>query len=170
MYPRHPHYRTKEQRLQTFANFPSLFRATHEEFADAGLFFRGKRDLLRCFFCNGGLKDWFPHDDPYVEHAKWYPSCEFIVNLKGQEFVDDIVAQFPDLRRPKMRFKLTNPSVIPIEESHTKIECKVCFQNEANMVIIPCGHVVTCGICAVQLEKCPICRQNISDRIRSFFA
>ena len=39
MYPRNPHYRTKEQRLQTFANFPTHFKATHEEFADAGTFF-----------------------------------------------------------------------------------------------------------------------------------
>ena len=38
MYPRNPHYRTKEQRHQTFANFPTHFKATHEEFADAGTF------------------------------------------------------------------------------------------------------------------------------------
>ena len=61
MYPRNPHYRTKEQRLQTFANFPTHFKATHEEFADAGTFFLSSFLYFRPFFIFPSIFFKFPH-------------------------------------------------------------------------------------------------------------
>jgi len=35
--------------------------------------FLGHGDNVKCFFCDGGLRNWEPGDDPWEEHAKWFP-------------------------------------------------------------------------------------------------
>lgn len=44
-------------------------------------------DQVRCFHCDGGLRHWDPHDDPWTEHARWFPNCSFVKLVKGQDFV-----------------------------------------------------------------------------------
>lgn len=39
----------------------------------ASLFPPGRQDKVRCFFCYGGLQSWEQGDDPWTEHAKWFP-------------------------------------------------------------------------------------------------
>lgn len=33
----------------------------------------GKRDTVQCFSCGGCLGNWEDDDDPWKEHAKWFP-------------------------------------------------------------------------------------------------
>lgn len=33
----------------------------------------GVEDKVVCFCCNGGLAVWQPEDDPWEEHAKYFP-------------------------------------------------------------------------------------------------
>jgi len=63
-------------------------------------FCAGVRDRVKCFYCNGGLQNWRQNDDPWHEHAKWYPTCEFLLQQRGPEFIHNIVARFPNLNRP----------------------------------------------------------------------
>lgn len=35
--------------------------------------FLGEGDKVKCFQCGGGLTNWKPSEDPWEEHAKWYP-------------------------------------------------------------------------------------------------
>ena len=51
------------------------------------LYSLGVADSVRCFFCAVGLRNWDPEDDPWVEHARWSPKCAYILEVKGQEFV-----------------------------------------------------------------------------------
>lgn len=44
-------------------------------------------DQVRCFHCHGGLRHWDPDDDPWTEHARWFPKCSFINLVKGHDFV-----------------------------------------------------------------------------------
>lgn len=39
----------------------------------ASLLPTGQQDKVRCFFCYGGLQSWEQGDDPWTEHAKWFP-------------------------------------------------------------------------------------------------
>jgi baculoviral IAP repeat-containing protein 7/8 len=39
----------------------------------ASLSHPGQQDKVRCFFCYGGLQSWEHGDDPWTEHAKWFP-------------------------------------------------------------------------------------------------
>ena len=44
-------------------------------------------------------------------------------------------------------------------------ECCVCMDTEREQVFIPCGHYCCCGKCSKALNKCPICRTAVTDRV-----
>ncbi|KAL7618518.1 hypothetical protein Lser_V15G00621 [Lactuca serriola] len=46
-----------------------------------------------------------------------------------------------------------------------KILCRVCFEREISIVLLPCRHWVLCSVCSEKCKKCPICRVNIEDRL-----
>ena len=48
-----------------------------------------------------------------------------------------------------------------------KLECPVCFENERNTMVIPCGHTA-CSECLDQLTECPTCRTAIGSKHRFF--
>ncbi|KAK9073276.1 hypothetical protein SSX86_007600 [Deinandra increscens subsp. villosa] len=43
--------------------------------------------------------------------------------------------------------------------------CRVCFERELSVVLLPCRHWVLCSICSEKCKKCPICRVNIDERL-----
>ncbi|XP_062052918.1 baculoviral IAP repeat-containing protein 2 [Lepus europaeus] len=88
---------THASRMRTFMYWPSSVPVGPEQLASAGFYYVGRNDDVKCFCCDGGLRCWESGDDPWVEHAKWFPRCEFLIRMKGQEFVDEIQARFPHL-------------------------------------------------------------------------
>ena len=46
--------------------------------------------------------------------------------------------------------------------------CNICMVNQIDCLILECGHMSTCLICAKELLKCPICRQQISRIVKAF--
>ena len=113
-HPINPHMRSREARLQTFLDHSTTWpayrvRATPQQIVDAGMYYLGSRDRVKCWYCNGGLQNWDQEDDPWEEHAKWFPLCEFVLQQKGPEFVHRIVSQNPGLERPP----INNPAHRP---------------------------------------------------------
>lgn len=51
------------------------------------------------------------------------------------------------------------------EKIYEMVECCVCMDEESNIVLVPCGHLVMCKNCSKEIEKCPICRQKIIMKI-----
>uniref|UniRef100_A0A7N9DD78 Baculoviral IAP repeat containing 2 n=1 Tax=Macaca fascicularis TaxID=9541 RepID=A0A7N9DD78_MACFA len=88
---------THAARFKTFFNWPSSVLVNPEQLASAGFYYVGNSDDVKCFCCDGGLRCWESGDDPWVEHAKWFPRCEFLIRMKGQEFVDEIQGRYPHL-------------------------------------------------------------------------
>ncbi|XP_068844254.1 baculoviral IAP repeat-containing protein 2 isoform X2 [Capricornis sumatraensis] len=88
---------THAARLRTFMYWPSTVPVQPEQLASAGFYYVGRNDDVKCFCCDGGLRCWESGDDPWVEHAKWFPRCEFLIRMKGQEFVSEIQARYPHL-------------------------------------------------------------------------
>ncbi|XP_053396589.1 baculoviral IAP repeat-containing protein 7-A-like isoform X2 [Mercenaria mercenaria] len=84
---RHPEYQTLESRLETFTNWPAQMTQRPEQLADAGLYYTGFEDHVRCFACDGGLRRWDPEDDPWIEHCRWFPACPFAKEKKGDEYI-----------------------------------------------------------------------------------
>ncbi|KAG2303202.1 hypothetical protein Bca52824_031853 [Brassica carinata] len=46
-----------------------------------------------------------------------------------------------------------------------KVLCRVCFEKEISLVLLPCRHRVLCRICSDKCTKCPICRVAIEERL-----
>ncbi|CAC5365248.1 unnamed protein product [Mytilus coruscus] len=57
----------------------------------AGFLFAGYNDYTRCFHCGGGLRNWEAGDDPWVEHARWFPQCGFLKQNKGEDFIQAVL-------------------------------------------------------------------------------
>nr|KAG5693494.1 hypothetical protein BaRGS_006484 [Batillaria attramentaria] len=77
-------------RINTFEAWPHADSHPASEMAEAGFYYTGHADLVRCFYCKGGLKTWERSDRPWVEHSRWFPRCPFVRLCKGQKFVDAI--------------------------------------------------------------------------------
>uniref|UniRef100_A0A8C5KT57 RING-type E3 ubiquitin transferase n=1 Tax=Jaculus jaculus TaxID=51337 RepID=A0A8C5KT57_JACJA len=88
---------THAARMRTFMYWPSSVPVQPEQLASAGFYYVDRNDDVKCFCCDGGLRCWESGDNPWVEHAKWFPRCEFLILMKGQEFVDEIQARYPHL-------------------------------------------------------------------------
>uniref|UniRef100_A0A8C3R9U4 BIR protein n=2 Tax=Cyanoderma ruficeps TaxID=181631 RepID=A0A8C3R9U4_9PASS len=103
---------THEARVKTFINWPTRIPVQPEQLADAGFYYVGRNDDVKCFCCDGGLRCWESGDDPWIEHAKWFPRCEYLLRIKGREFVSQIQARFPHLLE-----QLLSTSDPPVDEN-----------------------------------------------------
>jgi len=106
--PYSPHLTSFQSRLQTFVdrarNWSQVrIKATPTQMAEAGLYYLGERDRVKCYYCNGGLQNWALNDDPWFEHAKWFPLCEYLLQNKGPEYVERITNIYAHLQRPRGR-------------------------------------------------------------------
>ncbi|KAK0066029.1 E3 ubiquitin-protein ligase LRSAM1 [Biomphalaria pfeifferi] len=45
-------------------------------------------------------------------------------------------------------------------------ECSICLDNKSNIIFLTCGHVCCCATCATPVKECPLCRAQISAKIR----
>lgn len=46
-----------------------------------------------------------------------------------------------------------------------KVLCRICFEGEISMVLLPCRHRVLCSVCSEKCKRCPICRVSIEERL-----
>ncbi|KAI6073953.1 Baculoviral IAP repeat-containing protein 7 isoform X1 [Aix galericulata] len=246
--PAHPEMVTEEMRLSTFQNWPQNSEMRPEQLARAGFFYTGQGDAVRCFYCNGSLRNWAVGNDPWREHAKWHPRCEFLLGSRGREFVNTVQESFASARPPlpspaffgevsahcftdrRRNWRLLSfPSQDQLSIAHNVLEmgfdllwvlslvenkyalagtyylsesgqvsdrlrldreqnsakesreaaplsteeqlrrlqdertCKVCMERVVSVVFVPCGHLVACGECALNLRVCPICREVIRE-------
>ncbi|GAV61573.1 Tmemb_185A domain-containing protein/zf-C3HC4_3 domain-containing protein [Cephalotus follicularis] len=46
-----------------------------------------------------------------------------------------------------------------------KVLCRVCFEGEISVVLLPCRHRTLCSTCSEKCKKCPICRLSIEERL-----
>ncbi|XP_064888411.1 baculoviral IAP repeat-containing protein 7 isoform X1 [Columba livia] len=92
--PQNPEMVTEEMRLSTFRNWPQYSDMHPEQLARAGFFYTGQGDVVKCFYCDGAVRNWSFRDDPWREHAKWYPECEFLLRSRGREFVSSVQEAF----------------------------------------------------------------------------
>lgn len=85
---KYPWYSRQSVRAQTFASWPLKEQAC--KLSEAGFFSPQLDDLVRCFQCGVGLRNWDPEDEPWVEHARWMPQCPFVVANTSMEFIERV--------------------------------------------------------------------------------
>uniref|UniRef100_A0A182NKN3 RING-type domain-containing protein n=1 Tax=Anopheles dirus TaxID=7168 RepID=A0A182NKN3_9DIPT len=85
--PEYPNYAIEADRLKTYEEWPTSMKQKPQQLSDAGFFYTGKSDRVKCFSCGGGLKDWEQDDEPWEQHAIWYSNCHYLQLMKGREFI-----------------------------------------------------------------------------------
>ncbi|NXL41511.1 XIAP ligase, partial [Podilymbus podiceps] len=86
--PRNPSMANYGRRLQTFLTW--IYPVDKEQLAEAGFYSIGNGDHVVCFHCGGGLQEWEKNEDPWNQHAKWFPGCRFVRQEKGLEFINNV--------------------------------------------------------------------------------
>ncbi|NXV72581.1 LRSM1 ligase, partial [Atlantisia rogersi] len=82
---------------------------------------------------------------------------------------DAEVPEAPEPSAPCEEFPSpTLPTAPPLQWDEKKSECVVCMEQETQMIFLPCGHVCCCQACCDRLHACPLCRGDITQRIRIF--
>uniref|UniRef100_A0A3B3HG46 E3 ubiquitin-protein ligase XIAP n=1 Tax=Oryzias latipes TaxID=8090 RepID=A0A3B3HG46_ORYLA len=146
-----------DERLGTFARVQHPI--DHELLAKAGFYSKGEGDEVICFRCGGGLKDWDPEDNPWEEHMA---IDVFSLHDKGGQRALTSAQSFVGV-------KLKNP-LEELEKLRQEKRCKICLDENACIVFIPCGHLASCKACSNKLNQCPICCAAIAQKIRTFIA
>ncbi|KAH9504940.1 Baculoviral IAP repeat-containing protein 7-B [Bulinus truncatus] len=77
-----PVYSTWNKRMESLVNWPKDHIHSPTALADAGFFYAGYSDCVRCFHCGLGLRSWKPGDDIYVEHERYRPTCSYLQALQ----------------------------------------------------------------------------------------
>ncbi|VDI42650.1 Hypothetical predicted protein [Mytilus galloprovincialis] len=127
--PKHPVLEDKDSRLKTFAGvWRTDIEQTPEILVDAGFFYTGEEDTVRCHYCDGGLRNWEPKDIPWEEHARWFPFCKFVIKMKGREYIDEIRIKHETTERneevatPPDELFVNHPFVQQLQELEFKTE------------------------------------------------
>uniref|UniRef100_A0AAY4EI89 RING-type domain-containing protein n=1 Tax=Denticeps clupeoides TaxID=299321 RepID=A0AAY4EI89_9TELE len=60
------------------------------------------------------------------------------------------------------------PSAPSPVDSPGSSECVVCMETASQVIFLPCGHVCCCQVCSDALQSCPLCRGDISQRVRLY--
>ena len=152
-------YFSLKQRQLSFKNWglnsPDKFSLAH-----AGFYHTNVNDKVICFSCQGGLHKWEATDNPYLEHAFWFPQCSYIRKLIGDVIMDEIERVKNENSLITARHKLYSEETAlasgPI--------CQICLRKKVNIVLFPCRHAKYCSECIFLTEKkyCPTCSSKIS--------
>ncbi|KAK3097398.1 hypothetical protein FSP39_009308 [Pinctada imbricata] len=105
-----PYFLTISLRRQSFESsaWTALRRQlTPQRMAEAGLFYTGKYDIVRCFHCGIGFQD-LNDEDPFTVHARWSPRCAYLISIKGAAFIQG-VQEISNSNPPIIRVNGDNP-------------------------------------------------------------
>lgn len=91
--PHAQHFSSLDSRIRSFENWTTGHIQDPERLAQAGFYYLGRADEVHCFHCDGGLRFWLADDDPWFEHARCFPKCQFVQLVKGQLFIENVQSQ-----------------------------------------------------------------------------
>lgn len=107
-----PEFSSLEARMKTFADWPPGLAQRPAQLAEAGFYYMGTGDHVKCFCCDGALRNWEPKDNPWEEHARWFSRCNFLVSVKGSDYVKETLARYQQV----LCHSFAEPSLVVLTE------------------------------------------------------
>ncbi|XP_067951499.1 uncharacterized protein [Watersipora subatra] len=153
-------YAPEATRIKTFARWPASSPINSSLLCSAGFYYTGFDDSVRCFYCIGSLKGWNAGDDPWIEHARWFPYCSYLLQLKGQQFVDEIHASTSEGNKYKR-------STIKETKQAKEINTKRFLEEEMMRLAVKLGHKQSTVARAVELNGGPF--KSISELLADIY-
>jgi hypothetical protein len=74
-----PQYAEISKRLTTFTFWPKYMYPRPEQLSEAGFFYVGPSDKVRCYDCGLAVHEWKPTDNAREEHMKFTNYCHHII-------------------------------------------------------------------------------------------
>jgi len=90
----HPAFSSFSSRFKTFKLFPSNTSQNKYTLSECGLKYSGVDDVVECFCCGLILYNWERLDDPWIEHCRFSPSCLYVLLMKGNQYVQNILSKY----------------------------------------------------------------------------
>ena len=94
------------------------------ELSEAGFYFTGPRDAVQCFSCETAQNQWKPAEDPWVRHGRRSPSCDYVIEMRGTDFVQAIIDSVEKVKNTLTTYTRTasNSSVDKTSPEFTKMK------------------------------------------------
>ena len=74
------HMNRMSKRLSSFKTWPAENPINPLDLAQAGFYFTGQGDKVKCFQCHGSVMMWGQGDNPFEEHKTHFPQCPFVIS------------------------------------------------------------------------------------------
>lgn len=114
---KHPQYKERAVRLSSYSNWRYKDIQDPQNLVEAGFFFAGFGDCVRCYYCGLGLRNWQNGDGPWIEHARWSADCLYLKTKKDFDFIERY-------RENKIETSLSSGARANIDVSNEKDEIK----------------------------------------------
>jgi hypothetical protein len=135
---------------------------------------------VKCAFCGLILGQWKHGDIPDVEHKKHTPLCPFLLSGKDLRVCGKLIGLNrvgqPSSPGLTALYDLIGEKIDTIEALEEELEeikierrCSVCLVQQADVLILPCSHLVACKSCTDKIQNCAVCRVKITGRLQVFF-
>ena len=93
----------------------------------------------------------------WLLRAEAEPSTTVTAVLGGSEGADGAVPESAEPEPPE-----------PASTEPAATECAICFDDDAEFAVIPCGHRCLCASCIKAVSDCPVCRGAMTAVLRVF--
>lgn len=176
-------------RYATFCSWRCPDKLKAEKFASAGFVFTGYGDAVGCPDCDTELFDWPSYLNPLEEHRRQSPDCCYVrfrrhkyvgKALKKNYSLDTIFKIYKEMyvggldkttffeRLASEKKKEEDKDGECDDVSNPDPVCKICLSFNADVVYLPCKHLVTCRKCEGKCKRCPVCRRIIGCALKTF--
>nr|QED40024.1 IAP-3 [Spodoptera frugiperda multiple nucleopolyhedrovirus] len=187
MIPKYPAYEDVEKRRQSYQNLPIPLYQDLDDMACAGFYYNRDDSTFVCFQGGCTIVHWERRDDPWREHARWFPNCEYVNYIKGRDFVQESISlscviqsneqeqQQQQQDEQQQQYAVNNSVAVDKnkddrDDKDDLLICKICFDNRRDVCFLPCGHVVSCRQCSSNVKHCPLCRSNFTSVHQLYYA
>ncbi|XP_078509082.1 baculoviral IAP repeat-containing protein 7-A-like [Lissotriton helveticus] len=79
-------------------------------------FYTGDNEVW-CFYCNAGIRNWKRHHNPWKRHARHSPSCAFLNQQKGPDFICAVQEKYCRSPRSSKVYQQGGGSTTPCQGS-----------------------------------------------------
>ncbi|CAL1536542.1 unnamed protein product [Lymnaea stagnalis] len=175
-HPSYPVYITYQKRMESYVSW--VFSQIHspEYLAQAGFFYAGYSDCVRCFQCGLGLRSWKAGDDVYQQHQKHRPNCPYL-QAHGKPVGEHNHTEANRTAESETGNELDvtkNTTLTLLEKENSKLQeqltCKVCHKQPIKDLFLPCGELYACTECSKLLTHCPSCNKQILATVTTYFS
>ena len=137
--------RSRNERLKTYSNWPLGAPVGPVDLAEAGFFYLGEADQVKCFSCGCVVHRWSKGDNVLFEHRRISPLCSYLQSLEQHHPVS---APLQDPRMTEERNRLASFAGWPVDSPVKSTDLA-----EAGFFYTGTGDKVQCFSCLGAIHK-----------------